>query len=77
VHVKENSLLLVGNLRGYWKKYSRIEVRERRGRRRKQLLSDLNETRGYWKSKKEALVRNIWLTRYGRSYEPDVRLRNT
>jgi hypothetical protein len=30
----------------------RIEVRERRGRRRKQILGDLKETRGYWILKK-------------------------
>ena len=33
----------------------RIEVTERRGRRRKQLLDDLAETRGYWKLEEEAL----------------------
>ena len=33
----------------------RIEMMERRGRRRKQLLDDLKETRGYWKLKEEAL----------------------
>jgi hypothetical protein len=30
----------------------RIEVTGRRGRRRKQLLDDLKETRGYWKFKR-------------------------
>jgi hypothetical protein len=35
----------------------RIEVRRRRGRRRKQLLYDLKETKGYWKLKEEALDR--------------------
>jgi hypothetical protein len=33
----------------------RIEVMGRRGRRRKQLLDDLKEKRGYWKFKEEAL----------------------
>jgi hypothetical protein len=32
----------------------------RRGRRRKQLLDDLNEMRGYWKLKEEALDRTRW-----------------
>jgi hypothetical protein len=31
----------------------RIEVTERRGRRRKQLLDDLKETRGLWTLKEE------------------------
>ena len=44
----------------------RIEVAERRGRRHKQLLDDLNEMRGYWKLKEESLVRNLWRTRFGR-----------
>jgi hypothetical protein len=33
----------------------RIEVTGRRGKRRKQLLDDINENRGYWKLKEEAL----------------------
>jgi hypothetical protein len=33
----------------------RIAVTGRRGRRLKQLLNDLNEKRGYWQLKKEAL----------------------
>jgi hypothetical protein len=37
------------------KMQGRIEVMRRRGRRRKQLLDDLKETRGYWKLKEEAL----------------------
>jgi hypothetical protein len=32
----------------------------RRGRRRKQLLNDLKEKRGYWKLKEEALDRSQW-----------------
>jgi hypothetical protein len=31
-------------------------VTERRGRRRKQLLDDLKEKRGYWKLKEKAIV---------------------
>jgi hypothetical protein len=38
----------------------RIEVTGRRGRRRKQLLDDLNEKRRYWKLKEEALDRTLW-----------------
>ena len=34
-------------------------MRRRRGRRRKRLLDDLKEERGYWKLKEEALGRNV------------------
>jgi hypothetical protein len=45
----------------YWKKKleGRREISWRRGRRRKQLLDDLKETRGYWKLKAEALDRTV------------------
>ena len=48
----------------------------RRGRRRKQLLGDLREKRGYWKLKEEALDRPPWRTRFGRFYGPVVRIWN-
>jgi hypothetical protein len=51
----------------------RIEMKERRGRRRKQLLDDLKEKRIYWKLKEEALDRTLWRTRFGRGYGPVVR----
>jgi hypothetical protein len=51
----------------------RIEMIERRGRRRKQLLDDLAEKRRYWKLKQEALDRTVWRTGFGRSYGPVVR----
>jgi hypothetical protein len=35
----------------------RIEMTGRQGRKRKQLLDDLKETRGYWKLKEETLER--------------------
>ena len=41
---------------------------EVQGRRRKQLLDDAKETRGYWKLKEEALARTSWRTRSGRRY---------
>jgi hypothetical protein len=37
------------------KREERIEVTGRGGERRKQLLDDLKEKRGYWKVKKEVL----------------------
>jgi hypothetical protein len=42
----------------------------KRERRRKQLLDDLKETRGYWKMKEEALGRTLWRTRFGIRYGP-------
>jgi hypothetical protein len=45
----------------------------RRGRRRKQLLDDLKEKRGYWELKEEALDRTVWRTRFGRGYGRVVR----
>jgi hypothetical protein len=53
----------------------RIEVRGRRGTRRKQLLDDLKENRGYWKLKEEALDRNVWGNR-GRGCGPVLRQQN-
>jgi hypothetical protein len=44
----------------------------RRGRRRKQLLDDLKEKRGYWKLKEEAIDRSQWRSRFGRGYGPVV-----
>jgi len=45
----------------------------RRGRRRKQLLDDLKEKRGYCKLKEEALDGTLWGTRFGRGCGPVVR----
>ena len=36
-----------------------VEVKVRQGRRRKQLLNELKETRGHWKLKQEALNRSL------------------
>jgi hypothetical protein len=58
------------------KREGRITVTVRRGIRRKQLLDDLKETRGYCKLKEEALDRTLWRTGFGRSYEHFVRLQN-
>ena len=44
----------------------RIEVRGRRGIRRKQLLDDLKEKRRYWKFKEESPDLNVWRTGFGR-----------
>jgi hypothetical protein len=43
-----------------------MTVTERRGRKRKQLLDDIKENKGYWSLKEEALDRFLWRTRFGR-----------
>jgi len=51
----------------------RTEVTRRQGRRRKQLLDDLTEKRGYCRLKEEALDRTLWRTGYGRDCGAVVR----
>jgi hypothetical protein len=51
----------------------RIEMTGRRERRRKQLLDNLKEIRGYWELKKEALDRTLRRTRFARGCVPVVR----
>jgi len=48
------------------KHVSEGKIEERRGRRRKQLLDDLKEKRGYWELKEEAQDRTLWRTGFGR-----------
>jgi len=50
-----------------------IEVTRRRGRRRKQLLDDLKDRRGYSHLKEEALDRTMWKNRFGRGVGRIVR----
>ena len=50
-----------------------IEVTGRRGRRRRKLLDDLKERRGYSHLKEEALDRTIWKARFGGGFGPVVR----
>ena len=50
-----------------------IEVTRRRGRRRRKLLYDLKERRGYSHMKEEAVDRTMWRARFGRSIGPVVR----
>ena len=45
-----------------------IEVTGRRGRRRRKLLDDLKERRGYCHLKEEALDRTKWKARFGRGF---------
>ena len=43
-----------------------MEATRRRGRRRKKLLDDLKDRRGYSNLKEEALDRTMWRAGYGR-----------
>jgi hypothetical protein len=54
-----------GRMGGSW-----IEVTGRRGRRRRKLLDDLKERRGYSHLKEEALDRILWRARFGRRFGP-------
>jgi hypothetical protein len=51
----------------------RIEVTGRQGRRRRKLLDDVKERRGYSHLKEEALDRTIWRACFGRDFGPVVR----
>jgi hypothetical protein len=50
-----------------------IEVTGRQGRRRRKLLVDLKERRGYSYLKEEALDRTMWRARFGRGFRSVVR----
>jgi hypothetical protein len=50
-----------------------IEVTGRQGRRRRRLLDDLKERRGYSHLKEEALDRTMWRARFGRGFGVVVR----
>ena len=45
----------------------------RRGRRRRKLLDDLKERRGYCQLKEEALDRTMWRGDFGRGFGPVLR----
>jgi hypothetical protein len=48
-------------------------VIERQGKRRRKLLDDLKERRGYWHLKEKALDRTVWRAGFGRFFGPVVR----
>jgi len=50
-----------------------MEVTRRRGRRRRKLLDDLKDWRGYSHLKEEALYRAMWRNRFGGVFGPLVR----
>ena len=49
------------------------EMTRRRGRRRKKLLDDLKERRGYSHLKEEALDRTMWRNCFRGGFGPDIR----
>ena len=57
----------------YIKIKGEMEVARRRGRRRKKLLDDLKDRRGYSHLKEEALDRTMWRHRFGGGFGPVVR----
>ena len=50
-----------------------MEVTRRQGRRRKNLLDDLKDRRGYSHLKEEALDRTMWRNLFGGGFGPVVR----
>ena len=50
-----------------------VQVRGRRGRRRRKLLDDLKERREYSQLREEALDRTMWRACFGRGFGPGVR----
>ena len=63
-HILRRNCLLKQVIEGKIK--GEIEVTRRRGRRRKKLLNDLKDRRGYSYLKEEALDRTMWRNRFGR-----------
>jgi hypothetical protein len=65
-HILRRKCLLQRVTKGKIK--GRIEVTGRRGRRRRKLLDDLKERRGYSHLKEEALDLTMWRARFGRGF---------
>jgi hypothetical protein len=70
-HILRRNCLLKQVLHG--KIQGEIEVTRRRGRRRKKLLDDLKDRRGFSHLKEEALDCTMWRNRFGRGVGPVVR----
>ena len=69
-HILSRNCLLQQVIEGKIK--GQVEVTSRRGRRRKELLDDLKDRRGYCKLKEEAPDRTMWRNRFGRGFGPVV-----
>ena len=70
-HILRRKCLLKQVIEGKIK--GEMEVARRRGRRRKKLLDDLKDRRGYSHLNKEALDRTMWRHRFGGGFGPVVR----
>ena len=70
-HILRRNCLLKQDIEG--KINGEMEVARRRGRRRKKLLDDLKDRRGYSHLKEEALDRTMWRQRFGGGFGPVVR----
>ena len=70
-HILRRNCLLKQVIEGKIK--GEMEVTRRRGRRRKKLLDDLKDRRGYSHLKEEALDRTMWRNRFGGGFVPVVR----
>ena len=70
-HILRRNCLLQRVIEG--KIQGEIEVTGKRGRRRRKLLDDLKERRGYSHLKAEALDRTMWGARFGRGFVPVLR----
>ena len=69
-HILRRNCLLQQVMEGKIK--GQIEVTRRWGRRRKKLLDDLKDRRGYCQLKEEVLDRTMWRNRFGRGFGPVV-----
>jgi hypothetical protein len=69
-HILRRNCLLKEDIEG--KIQGQKEVTRRRGRRRKKLLDDLGDRRGYSDLKEEALDRTKWRNHFGRGFGPVV-----
>ena len=70
-HILRRNCLLKQVIEGKIK--GEMEVTKRRGRRRKKLLDDLKDRRGYSHLKEEALDRTMWRNRFRGGFGPVVR----
>ena len=70
-HILRRNCLLKQVIEGKIKR--EMEVAKRRGKRRKKLLDDLKDRKGYSHLKEEALDRTMWRHRFGGGFGPVVR----
>ena len=70
-HILRRNFLLKQVIEGKIK--GEMEMARRRGRRRKKLLDDLKDRRGYSHLKEETLDRTMWRNRFGGGFGPVVR----